>query len=284
MKKYLVTISIPTYNSARTLELCLAAVNAQTYRNIEINIVDKYSKDETIKIARKYQAKIIFIEGSLLQARYQGAKEARGEFVLLLDSDQILEKDAIERALDLMNREKHSMLAFEETTYRKTTFLELLFNLDRKLINNINDLNPFTGVIMPRFFIRNLLLRAYEKIPKEIFPHTGGPDHAIVYFEAWKIDKRVGVLPRAVKHLEPASFGQLIPKFFRWGYTGVNAKYGKYHNLMAKKERFRTGMFKKGLILESIASMTLLVIKGIPYKIGYLLGRVDKALGINRYK
>ena len=52
MKKYLVTISIPTYNSARTLELCLAAVNAQTYRNIEINIVDKYSKDETIKIAR----------------------------------------------------------------------------------------------------------------------------------------------------------------------------------------------------------------------------------------
>jgi len=100
----------------------------------------------------------------------------------------------------------------------------------------------------------------------------------------YDIDKRVGVLPRAVKHLEPASFGQLIPKFFRWGYTGVNAKYGKYHNLMAKKERFRTGMFKKGLILESIASMTLLVIKGIPYKIGYLLGRVDKALGINRYK
>ncbi len=283
MSKPLVTISIPTFNSARTLARCLRAVRKQTYKNIEVNVVDKVSKDKTVEIARKHGVrKIKIMDGSLLASRYEGAKMARGKYILILDSDQILEEDAIERAVEMCEGEGLDILVFEEFAYKTDTFLEKLFDLDRRLFNAVNNLSPFTGVILPRFFERKLLLAAYNKIPKEIFPHTGGPDHAIVYYEAWRISKKIGVLPKAVRHLEPSSLRQFLPKFFRWGYTSVDVRFGKYDTLMAQKERFRTGLFTQGLIVESLGSILLLILKGIPFKLGYYLGKIDRKLGFRR--
>jgi glycosyltransferase involved in cell wall biosynthesis len=279
METPLVTITIPTYNSAETITRCLKAIQRQTYKNIEINIVDKKSHDNTLKIAKRFGIKKIKkTEGSLLTARYEGTKIASGEFVLILDSDQILEKNCIKRALQMVRDKKLDMLAFEEDSYNHKTFVEKLFNLDRKLINSVNDLSPFTGVIMPRFFRTELLKKAYGKIPKSIFPNTGGPDHAIVYYECWLMSKKIGVLPKVVKHIEPKTILQLWPKFYRWGYTSVDAHFGKYKNLMVQKERFRTGLFTKDLIKESFGSILLLVLKGVGFKLGYYHAKLDHLL------
>jgi hypothetical protein len=43
--------------------------------------------------------------------------------------------------------------------------------------------------------------------------------------------------------------------------------------MLRKKERFRKGLFQKDNIKESFASILLLLIKGIPYKLGYLVGK-----------
>lgn len=277
MKTPLLTITIPTFNSGAHLSLCLEAINKQTYKNIEINIIDNNSRDNTVEIAQKNGVKKIKnFPGSLLQARFEGVKMAKGEFILILDSDQILAHDAIERAVTRVMHEKIDMLAFEELTYKTDTFIEKLFDMDRKLINAVNNLDPFTGVIMPRFFRASLLKTAYNNIPKEIFPKTGGPDHAIVYYESWVISRKVGVLPRAVYHQEPSSLAILWKKFFRWGYTSVYAHYGKYAKLMSQKERFRTGLFTKGLFIESIGSIILLLLKGLAFKIGYYKGKLER--------
>jgi len=50
----LVSIIIPTYNSARTLEQCLISIVAQDYKDIEIIVVDNNSTDTTKEIAQKY--------------------------------------------------------------------------------------------------------------------------------------------------------------------------------------------------------------------------------------
>jgi len=280
MKAGLVTITIPTYNSAETLGRCLRAVREQTYKNIEINIIDKGSSDSTVKTAKEFGVKKIkVVSGSLLQSRYEGTKLANGDFVLLLDSDQILEKDVIERAVRTLGEKKFDMLSFEEDVYKDKTMIEKLFKLDRKLINAVEDLSPFTGVIMPRFFKTKLLKSAYESIPKSVFPNTGGPDHAIVYYEARKISKKIGILPKAVCHIEPSTLSQLWPKFYRWGYTSVDAHFGKYQKLMSQKERFRTGLFTKGLVEESLGSILLLVFKGIAFKLGYCSRKIDTKFG-----
>ena len=96
----LVSVSIPTFNSARTLALCLDSVTQQTYPEVEINIVDGNSGDETVEIAGHYGVDVVQYAGALLGARSEGAKLAEGKYILLLDSDQVLGIDAIQRCVN----------------------------------------------------------------------------------------------------------------------------------------------------------------------------------------
>ena len=54
MSKPLVSVIIPTYNSEKTLPLCLESIKRQTYKNIEVIIVDNFSVDRTVDIAKRY--------------------------------------------------------------------------------------------------------------------------------------------------------------------------------------------------------------------------------------
>jgi len=52
--KELVSVIVPTKNSADTIETCLKSIKNQTYPDIEIIVVDNYSEDRTADIAREY--------------------------------------------------------------------------------------------------------------------------------------------------------------------------------------------------------------------------------------
>ncbi|WP_202318624.1 glycosyltransferase family 2 protein [Archaeoglobus neptunius] len=54
----LVSVVIPTCNSGRTLELCLKSVVRQSYEEIEVIVVDRFSSDMTAEIAERYGAKV----------------------------------------------------------------------------------------------------------------------------------------------------------------------------------------------------------------------------------
>ena len=76
MKDPLVSVIITTRNSQRTLQACLLSVKKQTYRKIEIIVVDNHSKDNTQKIAEKY-AHSVYIKGPERSTqRNWGAKKA----------------------------------------------------------------------------------------------------------------------------------------------------------------------------------------------------------------
>ncbi|MFA5356590.1 MAG: glycosyltransferase, partial [Candidatus Omnitrophota bacterium] len=94
----LVSINIATYNSARTLVKCLDSVKTQSYKNIEIIIMDSHSKDKTLEIAKSYGAKIVFAP-TLATARKAGSDASSGEYIMILDSDQVLEPDVIGRCV-----------------------------------------------------------------------------------------------------------------------------------------------------------------------------------------
>jgi glycosyltransferase involved in cell wall biosynthesis len=267
----LVSITIPTHNSEAFLGRCLDAVYAQTYKDIEVNVVDGFSRDETKAIAGKYPLALYEDEMGLLNARKLGVEKSSGQFVLLLDSDQILEPDAIENAVRLIQEEELDMLVLEEDVFRNKTFLEMLFHLDRKLIHSVKDFSPFTGVMLPRFYKKAILQQAFQAIPQSAL-QSGGQDHAIIYYEVWQITRKVDLLPNAVKHIEPSTLREIVPKFYRWGYTSHSAREAKYKDMLQTKERFRKGMFQKGLWLASFGSIALLMIKGIPYVLGRAMG------------
>ena len=272
----LVTVSIPTLNSAAFLANCLDAVSRQTYAHIEINIVDGNSMDDTVQVAlRQGVHHVIHHSGALLGARLQGATEARGEYVLLLDSDQILHPAAIENAVCLCEGGL-DMIVLGEGVHRCETMVERLFQLDRKLIHEIGDLSPYTGVVLPRFYRRNVLMDALHAIPARIVDKVGGQDHALIYYEAYRLSNRVAILPDAVEHIEPSTVKQVWRKFYRWGITSTDARIPEYQALLSRKERVRTGTFARGHIKASTGSVALLILKGVPYKLGAMVGKLKE--------
>jgi glycosyltransferase involved in cell wall biosynthesis len=92
----LVSVIVPTRNSAKFLESCLKSIKNQSYKNIELIVVDNNSIDKTKKIVKKFADKF-FNKGPERSAqRNFGVKRSSGDYVLIIDSDMILSKKVIE--------------------------------------------------------------------------------------------------------------------------------------------------------------------------------------------
>jgi len=92
-----ISIVILTYNSASYIKLCLDSVCAQGYRDFEVIVIDNGSGDNTLKIIKENYAFVRLIHNSLnagaAKARNQGIEAARGEWIVTLDCDIILENN-----------------------------------------------------------------------------------------------------------------------------------------------------------------------------------------------
>jgi glycosyltransferase involved in cell wall biosynthesis len=95
----LVSVIIPTYNSSRTLSQCLESIRDQSYNHIETIIVDRFSEDETERIARKFKTILLKKGPERSVQKNHGAQLARGIFLYFVDSDFILERDTISRCV-----------------------------------------------------------------------------------------------------------------------------------------------------------------------------------------
>ena len=96
----LVSVIIPTWNSGRTLDLCMRSVINQTYQKIEVIVVDGGSIDNTLEILSKYKVKIVKSKkrGRSFQ-RNIGVLNACGELLLQVDSDEVLHPMLIEECV-----------------------------------------------------------------------------------------------------------------------------------------------------------------------------------------
>jgi glycosyltransferase involved in cell wall biosynthesis len=95
MDNPLVSVIVPTKNSAATLERCLVSVRRQTYQPIELIIVDNYSSDETQNISERYADKFLLHGPERSAQRNLGVGQCRGEFVVMIDSDMELQDNVI---------------------------------------------------------------------------------------------------------------------------------------------------------------------------------------------
>ena len=102
----LVSAIVPVYNTKNYLPFCVEALAAQTYRELEILLVDDGSTDGTgalcDEFAQKYPAVRVLHKpnGGAASARFEGAQQAKGEYLVYVDSDDIPEPDYVERMLD----------------------------------------------------------------------------------------------------------------------------------------------------------------------------------------
>ena len=105
------SIIIPSYNRAHIISRAIQGVLDQTFQDFEIVIVDDGSKDHTKEILKEYSDnfKIKYVyqnNAGVCAARNTGAKQAEGEFLIFLDSDDTVEKSWLEDFYDLANQNK----------------------------------------------------------------------------------------------------------------------------------------------------------------------------------
>ena len=117
LKKFeetLVSVIIPTYNSALTIEQCINSLKEQTYDLYEILVVDNYSSDDTIHIAQRLGASTLKYRGGRTSARNYGAKKAAGKYLFNIDSDMELTSYVIEECVDKCENEGADVLIVPE--------------------------------------------------------------------------------------------------------------------------------------------------------------------------
>lgn len=100
--KDLVSVIVPAFGVEQYIGKCLDSIINQTYRNIEIIVVDDGSKDKTGQIASEYAKQdcrvVVYHKenGGLSDARNYGIKRARGKYITCIDSDDYVDSDYIE--------------------------------------------------------------------------------------------------------------------------------------------------------------------------------------------
>ncbi len=174
-----ISIIIPTYFEEKYIEKTLKAVQAQSYKNFEIIVVDSDSKDRTRAIAKKFADKVINIKKrGVGLARNVGAKSAKGDLLLFLDADTIPEKDFLKKVSKAFDDK--NIVATSGYIYTKGSLL------DRIIFSGTSEISWLTTILgFPLFHGMCMTVR------KDIFEKVRGFDLDLETAEDINLTERV---------------------------------------------------------------------------------------------
>lgn len=161
-----VSVIIPTYNSEKYLEKTVSSVLAQTYKDIEIVLVDDCSKDSTREVIERIsrvdkRVKFIFQKknGGAAVARNTGINYAEGRYIAFLDSDDTWEPNKIEKQIAILNEGKPFVFCAYDTVDENGTQIKGKIKIKETV--SYRDLMTKTYISTPtviydRFFYRDV--------------------------------------------------------------------------------------------------------------------------------
>lgn len=135
----MISIIIPVYNQAKQLAKCLASIEAQTYDNYEVIIVNDRSTHQLSSIVSKY-AKIFGIKLELINnqsnhgapySRNKGFKKSKGEFIVFCDADVSMHKDMLEKLLNEIKSDQKLAYVYSSHKFGPKNFKNLEFSEER---------------------------------------------------------------------------------------------------------------------------------------------------------
>ncbi len=229
MTEKLVSIITPTYNCAEFIARTIDSVQAQTYQNWEMIIVDDRSTDNTQEIVEEYIKKDERIKYHLLEvnsgaavARTTAMQLAQGSYMAFLDSDDIWTPDKLERQLRFMTENGYafSCTAYEQIdeadaplgkvikTVKKTNYNRLLLDCPVGNSTVVYDVEKMGKFEVPNIRKRNDDALWLQMLKKEEYI-WGMPDVLMKYrirknsisSNKFKVIKYHWILYREIEHL-----------------------------------------------------------------------------------
>lgn len=172
MCKPLITIALSVYNVEPYLRQSLETIVNQTYKNLEILCIDDCSKDKTFDILQEYAQKYDRIKvvkqpknQGLSISRNRAIEMAQGEYILMLDGDDLFALDMIEKAYKKVFETEADLVMWDYCAFYKDEDLPQLLRKPSELIG-FNTTNKIALLKRPAFMwvklIRTQVLREYN--------------------------------------------------------------------------------------------------------------------------
>ncbi len=185
----LVSVIIPIYNAQDYIEETIQSVLNQTYENFEIFLVNHNSSDTSLDILQRYKEqdkriKIINLDinkGGPAHPRNEGLKASSGEYVAFLDSDDVWERNKIERQLEVIVSKDIDIVHTLANTIDENSIVTGGFQNQRvfnklKYILNIKSIIYYTNYIN----INSVLMKKDKSV-------YFSEDENLVAMEDWKL-------------------------------------------------------------------------------------------------
>ena len=116
-----ISIIIPTYNSANTIEETIASVQKQDFTDFELIIIDDGSQDNTIEVVQHVvepRLKLFAYEnGGVAVARNRGIAKSTGEYISFLDADDLWSSDKLSKQFEALKKSAKAKVAYSWTSF-----------------------------------------------------------------------------------------------------------------------------------------------------------------------
>ena len=177
----LVTVIIPAYNAEKTIIRCMRSVLNQTYKKIEVIIIDDGSSDDTFgkieKFIKKNQLNWILISREnkgVSYTRNEGIKLSKGDYIAFLDSDDYWYNEKLEKQIDLIE------------TYHARIVGSNIENRNSKSSSNF-----YSQYDLRDMLLSNRLFTSTVLLEKKIFQEVGYFNEDMLYSEDYNLWLRI---------------------------------------------------------------------------------------------
>lgn len=174
MKK-LVSIIVPVHNSSKYLKNCIDSLLNETYKNIEIIVVENGSTDNSLEILECYKDKIHLTKlnaKGLSKARNKGISLAKGDYIAFVDSDDFIEPNMIDELVNNLEKNNSDLSICNITEIHEYTNKIIKRNeypcslIDQKEINK--NLIKFNYAVWNKLYKSEIIKENNIKFPDDI--------------------------------------------------------------------------------------------------------------------
>src|SRR3989344_5031703 len=175
-----ISVVIPVFNEVNKIESCLKSLSNQSYKNIEVILIDDCSNDQTVSVAEKtgvslgLNLKIIQLGKHQERgtARNIGAKKSTGDYLLFIDADMKLDKNVIDECRGFIKKSDIKALIIPEESIGEG-FWAKCRQLEKKC------------------YLGDDRIEAARFFEKKAFWNVGGWDEKMVSGEDWALTRRI---------------------------------------------------------------------------------------------
>lgn len=252
-KKNIVSVIISTKNEASNLPRLFISLKKQTYKHIEIIIVDNFSSDNTLEIAKKYTDNVYSHGNERSVQRNFGVKNAKGNYLLFLDADMEVPQKLIEECIATIKK-GYTALILPETNIGSNLFSRIK-KIEKEIYLNESNIEA------ARFYVK----KAYESV--------GGYNINLTAGEDWDLSERItsvgkiGRIKKFINHHENSFIREIRHKMY---YIQSIAIYRKFQTEKFKSQsgidRIKMIWKKRGVFsTDPLAASLFILLKGFEY-------------------